>query len=161
MKKIFLSILSIIILISLVSCGSKPVNYKDTLSTSELAALTAASLTNINDMAAADDFYIEMSLGIDISKADDHYICIPVGGTILDEIGIFKASDESNINDMKSEIESYLKGRVDNFDTRYFIEELPKVESAEVKVFGKYIVYAILSDAEKSTFFNSIEANLK
>jgi len=161
MKRILCAVLLAAILISAVSCSEKTVTYKDNLSPPELASLASSELTNAANIDEVDDFYIEASMGIDVSKSESHYAAIQTGGTELDEFGIFKMSDETKAEEMKKDLEAYLKDRVDNYDTRYYIEELPKFEKAEVRVFGKYAVFAVLSETDKTAFFTSIEDTLK
>jgi hypothetical protein len=161
MKKILCALLLITILLTAASCSEKSVSYKDTLSSSELAALISSDLKNASNMSEVDDFYIETTLGIDVTKADSHFVAIQTGGTELDEYGIFKMPDEIEASKMKTDLETYLKNRVDNYDTRYYIEELPKFEKAEVKAYGKYVIYAVLADTERPTIFKSAEDALK
>ena len=43
----------------------------------------------------------------------------------------------------------------------YMPEEKPKLENAEVKTVGNYVMYAILSDDGKKSAFGAFEKSLK
>lgn len=162
MKKILCLILCTVCIFSFASCNSdSTASYKDNLSASELAELTKSSLENPDNMEQCTDLYIDLTIGFDRSEYESYYISVPVAGLTIDEIGILKVSDESEVEKVKTDVEAYLKNKAENFDTRYETEEQPKVNNAEVKVFGKYIVYAVLSESGKTAFFNSVETNLK
>ena len=57
-------------------------------------------------------------------------------------------------------IEDYLKVLQDSW-MNYQPEEKPKLDGAEIKVVGDYVMYAILSDADRATAFKAFESALK
>ena len=161
MKKILSGLLVLAVCVfGLASCGGGEVEYTDALSAAELAGMVNPALRNASDMSEVDDFYVETSMGIDLSKAAQYLVFIQVGGDELDETGIFKAEEESGTDALKAEIEAYLKNKVDTYDTRYYASELPKFEKAEVRVFGKYVVYAALADSDRDAYFTEVETAL-
>ena len=42
----------------------------------------------------------------------------------------------------------------------YLVEEYPKLRDAEYKVFGRYVVYGILSEADKTALFEAVSTAL-
>ena len=43
----------------------------------------------------------------------------------------------------------------------YMPEEFPKLQNAETKTIGNYVMYAILSDSDKQAVFSAFEKTLK
>ena len=80
--------------------------------------------------------------------------------TSFDEYGVFKAADSSQAKAIAEALEAYLQLKLDT-DMGYQPEEVPKLEGAEVKTSGNYVMYCILGDAEKSAAFGAFESALK
>ena len=80
-------------------------------------------------------------------------------GTSIDEFGVVKAGtmDAAAIKEM---IEGYLKILQDSW-MNYQPEEEPKLKGAEIRTVGDYVMYTILSDADKETAFKAFESALK
>lgn len=82
----------------------------------------------------------------------------------LDEIGFFrlKSGDPSAL---ALQIQrDYLASSYDKnhtFYDSYMPNETPKLQNAEVRVYGNYVVYAILSEADKATLFRFVEEALR
>ena len=71
---------------------------------------------------------------------------------------------ERNARELAEECRDYLKEKYEDenaFIASYAPEELPKLKDAEVKVFGNYVVYAILSESDRATLFANVEEMLK
>ena len=104
-----------------------------------------------------------MFLGLTKKSADElgeHAVLINVYGANIDEYGVFKAGTMS-AKDLKSTVDDYLAKRVASWMEEYMPEEKPKLTNAEVKVSGDYVMYCILSDADKAAAFSAFEAALK
>ncbi|MBE6589741.1 MAG: DUF4358 domain-containing protein [Ruminococcaceae bacterium] len=82
----------------------------------------------------------------------------------LDEIGFFHVT-EGNAEKLKRMIEeeylsaAYEKNR--DFYDSYMPRETPKLANAEVRIFGNYVVYAVLSDTDKAELFRSMKYALR
>ena len=81
----------------------------------------------------------------------------------MDEFGIFHVTD-GNAEDLETELEDYLEESYEQnkdwYDS-YMPEETPKLRDAQVKVFGNYVVYVILSEADCEAAFEAVEKALK
>ena len=80
---------------------------------------------------------------------------------VVDEYGVFRAKDADAAKELEKQAKDYLANRLETWMDEYMPEEKPKVENAECRVFGNYVVYAILSDANRSAAFKAVEAALK
>ena len=139
----------------LAGCGDSKV--KD-VPVSELSDKVAAALGK-SDMEAIPDNYVKGYLRHEPSELGDYAILKNVMGTSIDEFGIFKAGTMT-ADQLKTMIEDYLKVLQDSW-MNYQPEEKPKLDGAEIKTVGDYVMYAILSDADKETAFKAFEGALK
>ena len=55
---------------------------------------------------------------------------------------------------------AYIARRIEAWMPEYMPEEFPKMEAASVKIFGNYVVYAILSEDVKADVFDAVKAEL-
>ena len=82
----------------------------------------------------------------------------------IDEFGVFHVTD-GNADAMEALLrEKYLtpcyeKNR--EFYNSYIPNETSKLRDAKVKVFGNYVVYAIMSAQDRNTLFNAVRDELE
>ena len=163
MKKFIALALIIAAVLTLCACGSgssSTVEYKTDVAVSDIAQ----QVTAVNDdwtFVAMDANYIAGAMKIDVSGYADYVVNINGFGTNVDEYGIFKAKDEASVAAVKADAENYLKFRLDTWMEEYMPEEKPKLEKAEVKVCGLYVMYAILDDTARADAFTAFESALK
>ena len=82
-------------------------------------------------------------------------------GTAVDEFGIFKAG-ELKVSEVKSAVEDYLDMvRGSSMAALYTPEEMPKLDGAEVRTVGDYVMYCVLSDADRDAAFDAFASALK
>ena len=107
--------------------------------------------------STVDASYINGRLGIDLTKCAGYVVRL----NVVDEYGVFQAKDADGVKALEKEVQDYLANRLETWMDEYMPEEKPKVENAECRVFGNYVVYAILSDANRSAAFKAVDAALK
>ena len=61
---------------------------------------------------------------------------------------------------VEAAVKDYLAQRNEEWTGRYLVEEYPKLRDAEYKVFGRYVVYGILSEADKTALFDAVADTL-
>ena len=96
-------------------------------------------------------------------EADDACLRYSIAAENINEIGIFHASNETAAREIYEDCEEYLEELREEksaFIASYAPEELSKLEEAEVRRFGNYTVYAILSSEERALVFETIEQAL-
>ena len=82
-------------------------------------------------------------------------------GTGVDEFGIFKAGT-LKAAEVKSAVDEYIELlRETSMAALYTPEEVPKLEGAEVRAVGDYVMYCVLSDADRDAAFDAFESALK
>ncbi|MBO5715338.1 MAG: DUF4358 domain-containing protein [Clostridia bacterium] len=78
----------------------------------------------------------------------------------INEIGIFKV-ENGKAKELKHIIDAYLKEKQDAYRAMdYFPEEVEKIDFATVKIFGNYVIYSFLNEADTEAFYKAIENEL-
>lgn len=161
MKKILCLTFTLLILaLPLTACAK---SYADDISAEVLSNAIVINLTGtIPDYSLADEGYLDDYITLP-DYVTDQRICFSTEGNNLDEFGVFHVT-EGNAEDLADKLESYLKTSYEQnkdwYDS-YMPEETPKLRDAGVKVFGNYVVYVILSEADCNAAFDAIEKELK
>lgn len=138
------------------SCGGS-VSYSTDTPVSELSAAVDALLENPDDFATMSESYIVGMMEIDPSQFEEYVVKLRASGANIDEYGIFKAA---NTEDAVAVANAYIARRIEAWMPEYMPEEFPKMEAASVKVFGQYVVYAILAEDVKADVFDAVKAEL-
>ena len=166
MKRIVLSITMIALVILLASCGAETL-FLDDVRIETLTDTIANALANDTDLPYE---YIK-----DESGLTEDYFATP---SYVNDSAVYYVRNVNNINEfgvyhvsegrarefaelLKKDylLSSYEQNR-DWYDS-YIPEQTPKLRDAEVRVFGNYVVYAILDQADRRTLFDTVEKLLK
>ena len=157
MKRLFALLLSLLILASFCSCAS----YSDTVDTEHLADVGLQALSNQIEYVEIDDVYLTDYFEMPEWVIDEESR-MSKSASSIDQIGIFHVTD-GHADEMEELLSAYLtKSYADNkawYDS-YVPGETAKLRDAEVRVFGNYAVYAILSDNDRTLFFEAVENEL-
>lgn len=155
MKYIALLLAVCLLVPALAACGGgkEPV----VVDFDELVASVDKAIGAADSMVAIDDSYIKGSMKMEVSDYDGHVVKVNAYGVNIDEYGIFKAGDEEQVKELEEAITAYLKLRDDSWMTEYMPEEYPKLQAAEQKTQGLYVMYAILSDEGKTAAFKAFD----
>ena len=158
MKRIFCLTAIIFILLSLFSCGERR-NYRDDLSCGELVDKATGQIPVDMGYKALGGEHIEYNFsGTELD--DDHAFSASVASGDINEVGIFHAPDVESVEALKALTEEYLKNyqeEKESFIASYAPRETEKLKNAEVRSYGNYVAYAILSAEDKAIFFDTVE----
>ena len=160
MKKITLVLLSLLLLVSALSCASA--KYVDDKSVSDLASAAFAKVNDSIPYSVAEkgflDDYFETP-----SYVTDSMIQFATDGNNLNEFGFYHVTD-GNTAAMEALLKDYLKRSYEKnqawYDS-YIPAETPKLRDAQVKVFGNYVVYAIASEKDRNAMCDAVDEILK
>ena len=111
------------------------------------------------DMADPGEIYVKGYMKKSADEIGDYVIRKNVMGTSIDEFGVFKAGTMS-VDELKTMAEDYLQLLQDSW-MNYQPEEKPKLDSAEIKVSGDYVLYCILGDADRTSAIDAFNSALK
>ena len=160
MTKKHLALISVLLILSLfVGCGSKTAKVKNDVAVTDVSASVAAVLSD-DALVSVDENYINGSMKMDVSDFDSSDVKINSKGVNIDEFGIFKAKDASQVATVSKAVKDYIQMRKDTWMVEYMPEERPKLDSSEVMILGNYVMYAILSDEDKRAAFDAFEKTL-
>lgn len=161
MKKTSTAIIAMTLLFALLlsACGGK--TYRNDVSASEIGSAVDGAIAAADNMVDAPASYITSSMKLDVSNLSDYTVKINSRGISIDEYGIFKAADDAQLKEIQTLVNDYLQFRLDSWMVEYLPEEFPKIENAEAKTVGSYVMYAILSDSDKKAAFDALESSLE
>lgn len=94
---------------------------------------------------------------------DDICVVYSSDSTDVCEIGVFHAPDEEAAKKLFEEAKLYIKNMQEQkseFLRNYSPAELPKLNSAEARRFGNYVIFAIGEQNEKNNLFKQAEEML-
>ncbi|NLL46110.1 MAG: DUF4358 domain-containing protein [Clostridiales bacterium] len=159
--KRFIRLCALILALALLfaSCA-KTVKYRDDLTTSEIADSIKQGIDGGDKLTEISASFIQSSMDIDVSEYADYSVFITVVGTNINEFGIFKAKDDTQVDALKEKLQSYISLRNEAWMPEYLPDEYPKLKNAEIKSVGLYVMYAVLSDSEKEAAFKELEEML-
>ena len=153
-KSIFALLLTAVLLLS--SCGEKTVTYRTDLSAADVSDACMAVLSSSALLGAADEVYIQYRLMLDSTMAESWSVYIQNAGTSLDEFGIAKAPTDDT-SALEAAFRDFIVRRNEEWTGQYMVEEYPKLESAECRTIGRYVIYCILSEEDKAALFTAAE----
>ena len=156
-KRISILLIAVLLISLLAACGGGSASKN--VPVADLADAVGTAIGK-PDLADPGESYVKGYFKKDAAELGEYAIRINTMGTNIDEFGIFKAGTLTAA-ELKTLVESYLKLRQDSWMDEYMPDEKPKMMNAEVKVQGDYVMYCILSDAEKTTAFKAFTDALK
>ena len=160
MKKRIFAVLLTAVLLALPSCTKNtPPSYRSDKTAVEVYSAVAEVVSTDAPLAAVDTDYVRYRMMLDTSIMEDYAIYMQNTGSSLDEIGIIKAIGNDTAAVEKA-VQDYLTQRNEEWTGMYLVEEYPKLQDAEYRVFGRYVVYGILSESEKTALFDAVAGAL-
>lgn len=161
MKKITNAIILLLCIIMLftvfAACGQAEAKN---VPVADLTDAVSKTIGKTDTLVAVDASYIKGYMKLDAAQFGDWAVVINAYGANIDEFGIFKAGSMT-AKEVRAAVDSYLQLRKDTWMEEYMPEEKPKLTNAEVRAAGDYVMYCILSDADKSAAFSAFENALK
>ena len=161
MKKIA-SMVLLFGLVFIMGC-KPPVAYRDDVSCQSLTDAVCDRLRDEGGYAAFGDEHLRFFFS-ETDRYTDQSLVYTVRSENIDEIGVFHAESDGDIEELRLLCESYIKTiREENraFIESYAPREAQKLDAATVRVFGRYVVYAVLTEEDTAAAFETIEARLQ
>ena len=159
MKKILC--LFLILLIPFSACA-KQGKYRDDIAcrliTNELSVLCPAENGYSNFGPEQIKYFFD-----DTNIPTDYSMIYSTDAEDINEIGIFHCADADDAEDMLEIVREYIENMQEtqvNFVSSYAPYEIPKLEGAEARRYGNYVVFVILDTNERKTAFSAIENEL-
>ena len=144
-------------------CACSHKEYASDIGCRELCYLVINDMKGDKEYAEYGDEFLRYELGENAQGAKDICIVYSVGVEDIDELGIFFAEDEDEVKDIAKDCKAYIEDMQEHkraFISSYASNELPKLDKAEVRIYGNYVVYSILNRNEAENIYNKIEERL-
>ena len=148
-------------LMSCALCGCGKTEAAKNVPAADIAASVADKIGKTEAMTAVDANWVKGWMKTDASAFGDFAVYMNAIGANVDEFGIFKAGENMPVSEVEATVQAYLDLKLQSWMDEYMPEEKYKVEDAECKVFGDYVMYCILSAEDASTAFATFEGMLK
>jgi hypothetical protein len=179
MKKILSMIMLLAISISVVACTTAPSGtdesgdpssnqnnpFKDSYKNNISCTILKDNAENKLTLAEGFEFMDKSELAVAAEPAistivellDDHAFRF-TGGNSFDEYGILHVKEQSDVQTVQKAVSDYLKAKKEDALYRsYFPGEEHKLDEAEVKVYGNYVVYGMLDQNNRTELFAQIK----
>jgi hypothetical protein len=142
------------------SCARMP-RYRDELAAGSMMEEVLEVMQDNKDYTHADGTHFAkyFALPATVREVDVRY---STDAGSIDEVGILHVTDNTAPQTAEL-IESYLSQSYEEnhtFYDSYIPSQTPKLRDAEVKVFGNYVVYAILDAPARKAVFDNVKAQL-
>lgn len=160
MKKLIIFISLVAIAALLIGCGRD--GYSDSVLCRDILDSSKEKAPVDMGYRSFDSEYIKAYF--DSSLFEDCDIRYSLLAEDINEFGVFRSKDKKDAKKLYDNVNNYLaelKTDKRAFIESYAPEQIPKLDNAEVRRYGNYVVYAILSDGERAEFFKVIEDILK
>ena len=155
--------LALTLTFSLLICGCSREKYRDDVDCKSLVLSVTADLSSELDFRELDEsfreFYFEGADGF-----DDCFIAYSAESEDISEIGVFHAMSDDAVDKIEGVCYEYINDLSQNsraFIASYAPEELVKLDNAEVRRYGRYIVYTVLEAADSERVFEIVENALR
>lgn len=144
------------------SCAHK--SYNSTLSCKEISNELK------QEFSISEDGFQEYSnedikfLFDSIESYDDSCVCYSTDSVDICEVGVFRASNEENAKKLFEDATAYIKAMQEqksDFLRNYSPSELSKLNSAEARRYGKYVIFTVADADCKAKIFEKAESLLK
>ena len=83
--------------------------------------------------------------------------------TDVNEIGVFRASSEQDVEAVRAMVQAYLDDQTVNlrsFAANYSHADMAKIDNAGVEIYGVYVVYYILDAEAETTALDAVKGLL-
>ena len=162
-KRILSLALALLLTLPLVACG-KTVHYRDDVSVDELSATVSALIPVEGGYDLSGEDFLKYYFDFDHRHTIDGYvIASSAASSDVNEYGIIHLSDAEQVAKVDELAQVYVENQRDFLSTflnTYNAAEMAKLEQMQVRVFGNYVVYTILSEADTQAVMNAIEEKL-
>ncbi|MBE6543003.1 MAG: DUF4358 domain-containing protein [Ruminococcaceae bacterium] len=173
MKKILsITLIIITLLVTLISCTQQEVTYKTDVKTFNIYSTVTKLLKNNKDTYVygaenlgfedLDDIYqgtshVKYNIGMNTEWTNDYFVETS-GGNGCFEYGVFKATSKEAVESIKAKLEEYItRLQNDELGLSYSPDDKLILDKASVAVYGEYVVYVIVPEADSATILARTE----
>lgn len=145
-------------LLALCACDGEKINTE--VAPADIANAIVNEMGSADAMTALDESYITGRMEIDLSNCAEYDVRLSTASINVNEFGVFKAKDVDHVEALDADVQAYLAMRLETWMDEYLPEEKPKVENAQVRTFGPYVIYTILSESDSKIAIDTMSEML-
>ena len=157
-----------LILLPLTACGGDKTAYRDDMSADSLSdtVLALIPVEGGYDMLEGEtgENFLKYYFDFDGRYTIDTYaVAASAASSDVNEYGIIHVNDPKQVAEVEKLAKAYLENQRDflsTFVNTYNAAEMAKLESAAVRVFGNYVVFTLLSEADTEAVMSAVEQAL-
>ena len=164
MKKGLLGLIALILLVSVVGCGSA--SYASDVPAEDVATAALNALDGadhyMDGTSAYFSYYFEDADGAD--RINDCVMMFHQSETNVNEICIFRTASPKDAERVEDAVEDYIEEQEEylyGFAKNYSPEDLKKIENADTEVIGCYVIGYVLSPKDEQTALAAVRQALK
>ena len=156
--KLICTLLCLVFILSLCACGGN--EYKNDVTSKSLADAIVEAIAAPQGFTAPDSDFIEFNMEGATALCEDYCIMLSSMNINYNEFGVLRAKNEADAEKLAEICQTYIDLKKEGANPHYLPNEYPKIENARVKVYGCYVVYTVLSDADTKTVDKLISEEL-
>ena len=163
MKKALSLLLAVLTIgtVLLTACGGP--NYKTDEAPSSLMQKALQKVQgDPSDYTEPESDFIPRNIG-ELNGLTDSSLRLHKVSSNFSEAGIFRLEDGDKAKEAEKAVRAYIEKQQDylkDFLSQYEAAEVEKINNAQVRTYGVYVVYAFLTKSDATAFFGEIEAAL-
>ncbi len=164
MKKLTLiAVLLLCPILCLTACNS----YRSDVPVNDLTNAILESVSTQGGYTSADTDYVSLEFenaAVIEANVAEWMICASTSSETIDQFGIFCVKDGGDVSAVKKEVENYLLAQqlwLEGILERYSPDEKTKLDNAQVFVYGNYVVFTMLTDADTTAATSTVKTALE
>ncbi|MDR0818720.1 MAG: DUF4358 domain-containing protein [Oscillospiraceae bacterium] len=157
MKKIAAILLLLAIAAGFASCGNTPDSPASPAKEPTIEELTTEldKVFDADAMHELDAERVERELGLSADAFTAYAMKVPTG-TNMDEYGVFIAASGRE-QEVMNAVNAYIGSRQERWMDEYLPDERPKIFDAQAKSQGKYVIYVMAFEDNRSKAINAFD----
>lgn len=150
-----------VMLLCAAACGEEqtPAAWRTDVTAQQVSDAVLSKTSAAELLGEQDQTVIELEMDLDLALCTD--FAMYMTDSTLDEFGVFCAKDEAGAATVETAVKNYIKRRNDEWTGLYNVDEYPKLEKATTIRCGRYVVYTVLTEAERTAAFDAVKQLLK
>lgn len=166
MKKTTIRLICVLLLaltaITLLASCDKQASYRDDVKISDISDKLKEKFPTTDGYFSPDSDYLGFYFEGAEDKVEEYIVNRSATSTNINEFGVFRVKSGS-AEEMKAICDKYIQTMRERWvaQASYIASEHPKMENAEARVFGNYVVYVMLTAEDKLSAFATVEELLK
>ena len=152
--KLISTLIGIAFIFSLCACSK---SYRDDASASDLMSEITKAVVVTGGYESPETDFVDFYMSGVSDICDEYVIKLSSEDTNMNEIGVFHAKNSADAKAISEICQKYVdKQKSSSLTVDYLPGEIEKYEDAKVMVYGNYVIYTFLTDADRQAAVSAI-----